>query len=137
MHVNLFFYTNKDGGHFVSKFLTENIVQSILLFYLMQDHQTSWCCSTSWHGAVLCIISRSLWVTLWKRPFCFQIFKRKCCPQHIFYTILCRITKLSVVVHQTMGQCLVSEIGHCDLRENIFHSISFMIFDVGSPNLVW
>jgi len=57
MHIN--FVSPIDGGNFVSKFLTESIVQSR---YFMQDHQT-WCYSTSWHGAVPCIRSRSLWPT--------------------------------------------------------------------------
>jgi len=70
-------------------------------------------------------------------------------PEHIFYAISCRITKLGLVVHHGIGQCHVPYLGHCELlydsdhfvtkflKENIVHSISFMLFHAESPNLVW
>jgi len=95
-HCDLLFH----GGHFVSKFLRENIV------YIMF-------------------------------------------PQHIFYAAWCRITKLGVVVHHGIRQCHVPYVGHCELLhdsnhfvfkflwENVVHSLSFILFHAGSPNLVW
>jgi len=73
---------------------------------------------------------------------------RKCCPQHIFYTIWCRITKLGVVVHHGIGQCHVPYLSHCELLHDssdfvskflreILSTTSFIRFDAGSPNLVW
>jgi len=48
--------------------------------------------STTWDGAVvLHTIFRSLWPTFHIKI----LIKGKCCPRHILYTVLCRITKLA------------------------------------------
>jgi len=60
-----------------------------------------------------------------------------------FYAISCRITKLSVVVYHVMAQCLthLNEVTVIyffvwlllDIKEHFVQSISFMLFDAGSP----
>jgi len=102
----------------------------------MLDHQT-WCGSTSWHGAVSCTITKSLWPTF----FTFIGHQRKTLSRaYLLCYISCRITKLAVVVHHGIAKCRVSLLGHSDIRfgrskenytNHIFYAISCRITKFG------
>jgi len=88
----------------------------------MQDQQT-WCGSTSWDGAVLCTITKTLLPTFWE-------IKGKIMSKAYLYAISCGITKLGVVVHHGMVQCHTPLLGHSDLlfgrpKENLVQSLLY------------